>query len=342
MGKRKGDQPTPQAQEPTVGEPGKLAPPPAPAEAVSPEIAEIEAPAAMPPPVPEPQAEPEPVVAAAPAVTAEAAPIIVSIEPPKAEAAIADPVMPRLEDIRPADVRSDETIAAAAAPSLLSGWTTSPSWARARRLGPLAATIVIALALGATAGSFATGGSSSAPTSQPAAPTADARALKEQVTRLHAEIAALKASIDTSAKSASVQYIKLGDRLDRVEKAQAEPAAKLTKLTEAVDRIERRTPTMSVAAAAHDITGSVGSVAALAPAPQLDAPPETRPATLPKLEGWHVRSVYNGAALIQSRVGGVMEVEPGDNLPGLGRIEAIRRQDGKWVVVTSKGLIAAR
>ena len=36
---------------------------------------------------------------------------------------------------------------------------------------------------------------------------------------------------------------------------------------------------------------------------------------------------------------GVIEVEPGDVVPGLGRIEAIRRQDGHWVVVTSKGLI---
>ena len=26
-------------------------------------------------------------------------------------------------------------------------------------------------------------------------------------------------------------------------------------------------------------------------------------------------------------------------VPGLGRIEAIRKQDGRWVVVTSKGLI---
>ena len=335
MGNREGDQPKPQAQEPTVSEPDKLAPPSAPAEAASPEIAKIDASVVTPPPVPEPQ--PEPLVAVAPAVMAEAAPIVVSTEPPKPEAVIADPVM--LADVRPADVRSDETIAPAAAPSLLSGWTTSPSWARARRLAPLAATIVVALALGATAGSFATSGSGSAPTSQPAAQTVDARALKEQIARLHADIAALKASIDTSARSASAQYIKLGDRLDRFEKTQAEPAARLAKLTEAVDRIERRTPTMSVAAAAHDITGSVAS---LAPAPQLEGPPETRPATLPKLEGWHVRSVYNGAALIQSRVGGVMEVEPGDNLPGLGRIEAIRRQDGRWVVVTSKGLIASR
>jgi hypothetical protein len=28
-------------------------------------------------------------------------------------------------------------------------------------------------------------------------------------------------------------------------------------------------------------------------------------------------------------------------LPGLGRIEAIRRQDGRWVVVTSKGTITS-
>jgi hypothetical protein len=59
------------------------------------------------------------------------------------------------------------------------------------------------------------------------------------------------------------------------------------------------------------------------------------------LEGWVVRSVYNGAALIQGRLG-LVAVERGDTLPGLGRIENIRRQDGRWVVVTSKGLILAR
>ena len=34
--------------------------------------------------------------------------------------------------------------------------------------------------------------------------------------------------------------------------------------------------------------------------------------------------------------------EAGDSLPGLGRIETIRRQDGRWVVVTSRGLIVSR
>jgi hypothetical protein len=324
MAKRKGDQTPPQAQDQATAEPAKLAPPTAPTDTAAPEAAKAEVAAVTPPPLPQP--EPEIIAALAPVETSEAAPIVAANEPPKAETAVVDPVLPRPDDGPPADVRADdETIAPVAAPSLLSGWTTSPAWARAQRHAPLAAAIALALALGATAGSFATGGWDRAPTSEPSAQTADARALKEQITRLHAEIAALKTSIDTSARTASAQYIKLGDRLDR---------------------FERRTPATSVAAAAaQDITGSVGSlgpVASLAPAPQLAGPPETRPATPTVLEGWRVRSVYNGAALIQSRVGGVIEVEPGDNLPGLGRVESIRRQDGKWVVVTNKGMIVAR
>jgi len=44
---------------------------------------------------------------------------------------------------------------------------------------------------------------------------------------------------------------------------------------------------------------------------------------------------------VQSRMG-LMEVEVGDPLPGGGRVEAIRRDNGRWVVVTSRGLIVAR
>jgi hypothetical protein len=353
MGKPTGDQPNPQPQEPTVSEPAELVS--AAADAAPPEPAKIEAATVAALPQPEPVAAVAPVATAetAPAVSPEPAPVVspetapaaspepalvaAMVEAPRLESAIIAPITPQPDEIRPADVRSDETIEAAAAPSLLSGWTSSLSLARARRLAPLAATILIAAALGAMGGSLATapGGQTA---SEPVAQSADARAAKEQVARLHAEIAALKTSIDSSAKSASAQLIKLGDRLDRFEKAQAEPTARLAKLAEAVDRIDRRTPNTSVAAAAHEITGSV---TALAPAPHLEAP-ETRPASPPVLEGWRVRSVYNGAALIQARAGGIMEVEPGDNLPGIGRIEAIRRQEGKWVVVTSKGVIVAR
>jgi hypothetical protein len=52
-----------------------------------------------------------------------------------------------------------------------------------------------------------------------------------------------------------------------------------------------------------------------------------------------LQEVYRGVALIQGGRFGMMEVEAGDVVPGLGRIEAIRKQDGRWVVVTPRGLI---
>jgi hypothetical protein len=68
---------------------------------------------------------------------------------------------------------------------------------------------------------------------------------------------------------------------------------------------------------------------------------KVEPGRLPTLEGWVLRDVDRGSALIGNRRG-VYEVYAGDFIPGLGRIDAIRRQDGRWVVVTSRGLIVAR
>src|SRR2546425_495973 len=56
------------------------------------------------------------------------------------------------------------------------------------------------------------------------------------------------------------------------------------------------------------------------------------------IEEYVVRRVYDGVALVEGRKG-IIEVEPGTTLPGAGRVEEIRRQDGRWVVVTNKGLI---
>ena len=51
-----------------------------------------------------------------------------------------------------------------------------------------------------------------------------------------------------------------------------------------------------------------------------------------------LRKAYRGAALVEGRYG-IIEIEPGDHVPGVGRVEEIKRQDGRWVVVTAKGLI---
>ena len=240
---------------------------------------------------------------------------------PKGEAAPKGTPFTRLDDGRPG-------ASAAAANSLPSPIVYQP---RARRFAPLAATIAIGAAVGAMAGSAATAGLG-AIWSDHSAQAADIEAapLRDSIARIDAELAALKATLDKSDKSANAQLARLGDRFDRLERGQAEPAARLAKLAEAVDRIEH-------AAAARDITGSIATAS-----PQPPAAQPARPAGPPVLDGWIVRRVYNGAALIQGRFGGLIEVEPGDNFPGLGRIETIRRQDGRWVVVTSRGMIVAR
>ena len=57
--------------------------------------------------------------------------------------------------------------------------------------------------------------------------------------------------------------------------------------------------------------------------------------------GWSVRDAYGNSALIQGARHGTLEVKPGDNIPGLGRVHSIRQQDGRWVVVTSRGIISS-
>ncbi|PWB59123.1 MAG: hypothetical protein C3F17_17605, partial [Bradyrhizobiaceae bacterium] len=61
----------------------------------------------------------------------------------------------------------------------------------------------------------------------------------------------------------------------------------------------------------------------------------------PIVPGWTLRRVIDGGALVGGPFG-VIEIEPGETVPGLGRIEEIRREDGRWVVVTRRGLIVPR
>jgi hypothetical protein len=332
MGKRKADQPNSPAEQADIftgSEPAKLEAPSTEAAPPSENVAKIEAPDLVPTTPSAPQAD---------AVTPPAVPPpVAATEAPQVEAASsAPPEAPSVQTL-PATIMPfrDET-----EPSEPSASAASTSWAWLKMPGvtPLAASITIAAVVGAMAGSVATAGFGGLWASPPpSSKTADSRPLRDTIAHLNNELAALKASIENSGRTTTAQFSKLGDRLDRVEHAQAEPAAKLTKLAEAVDRIEHRTP--ASATTSHDVTGSIATP------PQLSQPATAapvRPVGPPIIDGWIVRSVYNGAALIQARYGGLIEVEPGDSLPGLGRIENIHRQDGRWVVVTSKGMIVAR
>ena len=65
------------------------------------------------------------------------------------------------------------------------------------------------------------------------------------------------------------------------------------------------------------------------------AVPETKPTTI---EGWSVRSVYNGTAVLEGPAG-VWTAARGDTVPGLGRIDSIVLWGSRWIVATSRGLV---
>jgi len=219
-----------------------------------------------------------------------------------------------------------------------------------------AAMLLFATMAGAIGGALATTGFTHVADATPATPANGA--LEASIARIDSDILALKAGLEHTTKTGVSQFNKTTDRLDKIEKAQAEPNAKLAKLTEAVDRLRTApavaaasapaaspAPVAAAAATPKEVTGSItppqGAAALPVPAASPAAaatPPKVEVARLPTVEGWSLADVGYGGALIRSRRG-TFEIYPGDYVPGLGRIDAVRKQDGQWVVVTSKGLI---
>jgi hypothetical protein len=270
------------------------------------------------------------------------------VEAPKAESPKVD--APKIDAVKPEAPRFSSNV------TIMSPGERIGEEAKAtsgkRRFGAMAAMVALAAVAGALGGALATAGFGKLSAGHTAQASVKDTALETSVARLDAEIAELKAGLEHTSKATTGQLNKASDRLDKVEKAQAEPAAKLAKLSEAVDKLRAsQTVTTTAAAAAtstkeKDATGSIpqqtaaAPAAAAAPAP-VPAAPKTEVARLPTVDGWILRDVARGGALIESRRG-MYEVYAGDPVPGLGRVDAIRKQDGRWVVVTSKGLIVAR
>jgi hypothetical protein len=213
-----------------------------------------------------------------------------------------------------------------------------------RRLAALAAVVALAFAAGAFGGALATAGVGHFVGD--GAASAGNRTFEATVSRIDGDILNLKLSLEHTSKTGMSQFNRTSDRLDRLEKAQAEPAAKLARLSEAVEKLRAAAP-VAVAAPVAPVPTAAASVAAkeatgsIAPAPTPADAPKLELARLPTVEGWVLRGVSNGVALIEGRRG-IYEVYAGDPVPGAGRVDAIRRQDGRWVVVTSKGLIVGR
>ena len=120
---------------------------------------------------------------------------------------------------------------------------------------------------------------------------------------------------------------------------------KLEQLNERLDRIERSAAVVAppqAPAVATSPTPAARSAAIEAPtspassALKLQGPIETK-----KIPNWVVREVINGKAILQGPAG-IIGVSTGDLVPGVGRVQSIARQGGRWTVATNKGVISAR
>jgi hypothetical protein len=60
----------------------------------------------------------------------------------------------------------------------------------------------------------------------------------------------------------------------------------------------------------------------------------------PLVKDWVIRDARNGFIFVQGH-GDIYQVVPGAPLPGLGPVESIHREEGRWVVVTPRGVIVS-
>jgi hypothetical protein len=274
------------------------------------------------------------------------------VEPFKVDASMVEPVKaeaPRVDTVKPEALFPGKVIVMSPGERVGEAEAASAGGASGkRRMSAMAAVVVLATVAGALGGALATAALGHMMGSgETVASSANTGVLEATIARIDADIVALKAGVEHTSKVATGQFNKTSDRLDKVEKAQVEPAAKLAKLSEAVEKLRAAPASAPVATAApvpaRDVTGSVPQPATVASAASAATaavvPPKPEVGRLPKVEGWVLRDVGYGGALIEGRQG-IFEVYAGDPVPGLGRVDAIRKQDGKWVVVTTKGLIS--
>lgn len=224
-------------------------------------------------------------------------------------------------------------------------------WAkRARRRGYLvqAAAVAVAVGLG-----WGVGYASRGPAPARAATPESVQALSEEILRFSGDLRSLKSGvevmregIDRSRQDTAARLQQWGERfsgqadqasdarvpalIERLERAERAAATQATQIGERLDRIEKQAAQRAAAAgpATPPAPEQTGSVA------------EPRPKT--RLENWALREVYNGIALVEGERGNLVEVAPGQNLPGAGRVESIERRGKAWIVVTSRGLITSQ
>ena len=181
---------------------------------------------------------------------------------------------------------------------------------------------------------------------------------------LKTSVSALKETVDRSKQDVATRLAAVAERLDKTQHAEQNIAGKVAGLVERLDRSDRDAGVKLIPAVEAKLApvterldrierqglAIANTVAAAQPAPPAGKPaPAAEPAqtaALPEkpkvVEGWILRDVHKGVALLEGRNQRLFEIAPGQSLPGVGRIEAIERRGKTWVVVTAKGIITSQ
>jgi hypothetical protein len=191
---------------------------------------------------------------------------------------------------------------------------------RHKRYALLAASVTFAAALGAIVGALASGGfSSSVPAKPDVATIEENKAMQQSIAQLGKEVTTLKASLEATNKAAHSQMAKISERLEQ---------------------------------SSADITGSISAPQTVAPMPapvaaplplprpQIAAAEAMPPSRTAIVTGWTIHDLRGGYVYVENH-GEVYQVLLGAPLPGLGPVESVKRQDGRWVVTTPKGIIVS-
>ncbi|MGH6788254.1 MAG: hypothetical protein ACRECC_01060 [Pseudolabrys sp.] len=194
---------------------------------------------------------------------------------------------------------------------------------RQRRTVMLAASVMLAAGIGAVIGALANT-SFTPPQRTDVAALNETKALQKTIMHLSKEMSVVKAASAEAANKSAKEIAVLKASLETANKS---ASTQIGKVADRVDRIEHH-------AAAPETTGSIPAQHAAA---KSEPPPPPKPAVI---QGWVVRDARNGFVYVEGR-NGIYQVVPGAPLPGLGPVETIKREEGRWIVVTPKGIIVS-
>ncbi|WP_027524749.1 hypothetical protein [Bradyrhizobium sp. Ec3.3] len=212
-----------------------------------------------------------------------------------------------------------------------------PSW-----VVPLA-TLAIAVGLVVSACTGVIAYLTTQPSQTNAATSAEIRNLRETVAQLRRQVSGvsenldgLRTAVDLSSKTTSDRFGRFAENLDRIERVNSASTVKFEKLAQA------QTPVPAPVASQTASAGQPMAVVASA-GPGTEITGSVSPsehATPPKkvVKGWSVRQAYEGIAILQGP-NGVVEAILGQQVPGLGRIEEIKSDSGRLLVLTSAGAV---